>query len=164
VVQTLRADDIVTASRPSSGGGVRRVAALAVFLAPVFGPVGCTAGDTVQAAREEIREVTRRWESALVAGDPAGAVDGVFTEDALRMPSGEPAVRGRRAISAALAGSVALAEVRFELDEIDVDGGLAYAAGTYRVRASEGEALSGKFLEVWKHTAAGWRIHRVMWD
>lgn len=99
-----------------------------------------------------------------MAGDPAGSVSTVFTEDALRLPAGEPVVRGRAAIAEALAGSTALAEARFELEYIEVDGNLAYAAGSYVVRAPDGDPLTGKFLEVWKKTRAGWRIHRVMWD
>ena len=99
-----------------------------------------------------------------MAGEPAAAVPEVFTEDALRMPAGEAAVRGRAAIVAALAGSVALASAHFDLSEIEVDGDLAYADGRYAVRPPEGAELTGKFLEVWKRTAEGWRIHRVMWD
>lgn len=132
-------------------------------MAVLIGATACS--DAVVAdAEQEIREVTRRWEAALVAGDPAGAVEHVFTEGALRMPAGEPAVRGRGAIAEALAGSVALAGARFDLEDIEVDGRLAYAAGTYRVQAPGGEVLTGKFLEVWRKTGAGWRIHRVMWD
>ena len=126
--------------------------------------IGCAAGGTDEGAQAAIREVSRQWEAALVAGDPAGAVESVFTPDALRMPSGEPAVRGRQAIVEALGGSIPLAEARFDLVDIEVEGGLAYASGTYRVLPPEGEALSGKFLEVWKRTDEGWRIHRVMWD
>ncbi|MFV1987247.1 MAG: DUF4440 domain-containing protein [Gemmatimonadota bacterium] len=135
-----------------------------VFVAMAVG--GCSGPDDTATtrAREEIREVTRRWEAALIAGDPEGAVSAVFTEDALRLPAGEPVVRGRAAIADALAGSAALAEARFDLEDIEVDGELAYAAGTYSVRAPEGDPLTGKFLEVWKRTRDGWRIHRVMWD
>jgi len=140
-----------------------------VSLGVVFGAFaigGCSGPDGAATGRAqaEIREVTRRWEAALVAGDPAGAVSDVFTEDALRLPAGEPVVRGRAAIAEALAGSTALDEARFDLEDIEVDGRLAYAAGTYSVRAPTGESLTGKFLEVWKSTPAGWRIHRVMWD
>jgi len=152
----------VTPHRPSRaartcGAGLSAGVALLVLLAACGGApdAGAEAG---------IRETTARWEAALVAGDPAGAVPDVFTEDAMRLPSGEPAVRGRAAIADALAGSVPLAEAHFELEDIEVDGRLAYAAGTYRVRPSEGPVLTGKFLEVWKRTPDGWRIHRVMWD
>jgi len=99
-----------------------------------------------------------------MAGDPAAAVPEVFTEEALRMPALEDPVRGRVAIAEALAGSVALASARFDLSEIEVEGNLAYAAGRYSVRPPGGQELTGKFLEVWKRTAEGWRIHRVMWD
>jgi len=125
---------------------------------------GGTAGADLEAIRAEIEDVTRRWERSLVAGDPAGAVTDVFTEDAMRLPAGEAPVRGRAAIAEALAGSVALSEARFDIDELEAEGGLAWARGTYAVRAPDGQVFSGKFLEVWRRTSAGWRIHRVMWD
>ncbi|WP_423924458.1 YybH family protein [Candidatus Palauibacter sp.] len=116
------------------------------------------------AVRTEIEAVTRRWEASLIAGTPEAAVAEVFTPDAVRLPSGEPAVRGHEAIARALEGSAPLLEARFTIDDLEVDGSLAFANGTYRVRGPDGTELSGKFLEVWKRTAARWRIHRVMWD
>ena len=50
------------------------------------------------------------------------------------------------------------------IKDLEVEGNLAFANGTYRVRAVGGEELTGKFLEVWKKSDQGWRIHRVMWD
>lgn len=123
-------------------------------------------GGTVaaEAVRAEIERVTRHWEASLIAGVPGEAVADVFTPDAVRLPSGEPAVRGHDAIVRALAGSVALSEARFTIEDIEVDGNLAFANGTYRVRGPDDVELDGKFLEVWKRLETGWRIHRVMWD
>ena len=117
-----------------------------------------------EAVRAEIERVTRRWEAALIAGAPGDAVADVFTPEAVRLPSGEPAVRGHDAIVRALAGSVPLREARFTIEDIEVDGDLAFANGTYRVRGPDDVELGGKFLEVWKRLETGWRIHRVMWD
>ena len=116
------------------------------------------------AVRAEIEAVTRRWEASLRAGTPETAVAEVFTPDAVRLPSGEPPVQGHEAIALALEGSAPLLEARFAIEDLEVDGRLAFANGTYRVRGPDGVELSGKFLEVWKRTEAGWRIHRVMWD
>jgi len=127
------------------------------------GAVAVAAGD-VKTVRAEIERVTRRWEAALIAGAPGEAVADVFTPDAVRLPSGEPAVRGHDAIVRALAGSVPLREARFTIEDIEVDGNLAFANGTYRVRGPDDVELGGKFLEVWKRLETGWRIHRVMWD
>ncbi|MDE2719320.1 nuclear transport factor 2 family protein [Candidatus Palauibacter polyketidifaciens] len=118
----------------------------------------------VEAVRAEIERVTRRWEASLIAGAPGEAVADVFTPDAMRLPSGEPAVRGHEAIVRALAGSIPLSEARFTIEDIEVDGDLAFANGTYRVRGPDDVELDGKFLEVWKRLETGWRIHRVMWD
>lgn len=118
----------------------------------------------VEAVRAEIERVTRRWEASLIAGAPGEAVADVFTPDAVRLPSGEPAVRGHEAIERALAGSVPLREARFTIEDLEVDGDLAFANGTYRVRGPDDVELEGKFLEVWKRLETGWRIHRVMWD
>ncbi len=127
--------------------------------------VGCLGGPSDPAAvRAELEAVTRRWEASLEAGTPQLAVAEVFTEDALRLPSGEVAVRGRAAIAAAVTGSAPLRRARFQLADVEVDGRMAYATGTYEVETVEGARRAGKFLEVWKRTADGWRIHRVMWD
>ncbi len=137
------------------------------ILVPLIGAsLGCAACATpdVGSVRSEVEAVTRRWERSLEQGDPARVVSEVFTEDAIRLPAGEPVVRGREAISAALEGSAALTEARFQIEELEVDGDLAFARGTYAVRTPDGQRLAGKFLEVWKRTDAGWRIHRVMWD
>ena len=115
-------------------------------------------------ARTEIESVSRVWEASLLAGQPAEAVSEVFTKDALRLPAGEEAVKGQPAIIEALAGSARLTEARFMIEDLEVEGNLAFANGTYRVRAEGGEELTGKFLEVWKKSNRGWQIHRVMWD
>ena len=133
--------------------------ALIVAVAAACGGVGGNGGP--EAA---ILEVTRRWESALVAGEAAQAVGSIFTEDAIRLPAGEPAVRGRSAIRDALSGSAALSSARFDIEDLEIDGDHGYATGTYTVSVTGEDRLSGKFLEVWKRTPAGWRIHRVMWD
>ena len=134
------------------------------FAAAACGPGEAGLSAEAAAARAEIEAVTRRWEASLLAGMPDLAVTEVFTPDAVRLPSGEPAVQGHEAITRALEGSAPLREARFTIDDLEVDGRLAFANGTYRVRGPDGVELSGKFLEVWKRTAAGWRIHRVMWD
>lgn len=125
---------------------------------------GCGGEDAAAGAEAAILEVTRQWESALVAGAAPAAVESVFTEDAIRLPAGESPVRGRSAIRGALSGSTALRMARFEIEDLEIDGDLGYATGTYTVSVTGEDRLTGKFLEVWKRTSAGWRIHRVMWD
>lgn len=142
---------------------MRRASLLLVWLVCVACACGGGGGSEAD-ARAEIEAVTRRWEASLEAGSPETAVPHVFTADAARMPSGEPVSRGREAIAAALEGSAALEEARFEIRHVEVEGDLAFAEGVYRVRGPEGTALDGKFLEVWRRTPEGWRIHRVMWD
>lgn len=126
---------------------------------------GCgAAGPDPDRVRAELEAVTDVWEASLLAGTPAAAVPEVFTEDAVRLPVGAAPTRGRAAIAAALAGSAALEHVSFELEDVEVDDRLAFANGVYEVRPPGAATLTGKFLEVWKRTDAGWRIHRVMWD
>ncbi len=149
MVQTLRGDYIL------NRGGLAFAAILCA----------CGGGATsVESARGEIEAVTRRWEASLLAGRPDLAVPDVFTSDAVRLPSGEPSVRGQANIAVALAGSAPLSEASFSIADLEVDGSLAFANGTYRVRTNDNVELNGKFLEVWKRTTSGWRIHRVMWD
>lgn len=133
--------------------------AWALVVSACAGPASNTAS-----VRAELEAVTHEWEASLLEGTPAAAVRNVFTEDAVRLPADEPPVRGHVAIADDLLGSAALEHASFDLTDIEVDGWMAFANGVYEVRSKGGEVLRGKFLEVWKRTEAGWRIHRVMWD
>lgn len=137
---------------------------LASPLWPVILALACAPAEPDAAVRSAIEEVSRRWERALMEGNPSEAVGDVFSEDAVRLPAGEAAVRGRGAIRDALRGASPLAAARFEIADLEVSGDLAVASGTYEVVGPDGIPVRGKFLEVWRRTEAGWRIHRVMWD
>ncbi len=152
----------MTPWRPSRARPHRSWPAAVACLAGIA--AACGGAPDPAAVRVELEAVTRRWEEALRAGRPDEVAPEVFTLDAVRLPPGEPPVRGLTAIEAALRGSAPLAEVRFRISEVEVSRDLAHAMGTYVVRTPSGERLAGKFLEVWKRTGEGWRIHRVMWD
>ncbi len=150
--------------------GAARMAVIAVaFAGSLSVAYGCAGPDgggrqSAAAARTEIEEVMRQWEAALVAGVPHEAVSEVFTRAAVRLPPGEAATRGRARIAEALAGSVPVREARFDIEDLDAYADLAVAYGAYLIVVAEDAVLRGKFLQVWKRTEGGWRIHRVMWE
>src|SRR5262245_64926639 len=70
------------------------LAAAALLAAPIRGGMVGMTGD--EAA---LRRVADAYAAAVRAGD-AGAVAAVFADDAVEMPPGRPAIRGREAIGA----------------------------------------------------------------
>jgi uncharacterized protein (TIGR02246 family) len=110
-------------------------------------------------------DVRKIDEAAEIAMKAAVAQDfstwaGLFLEDAAVYPPNQPAVRGRAAIRAWLAGFPPI--TRFELRHVKVDGcaDLAYALGTYTMTIAPPGAPapiedSGKFVSIFRRQADG---------
>lgn len=103
---------------------------------------------------------------ALVAGDARGMA-AVFTEDALVIPAMQRGfVSGRDAIEAYDArrvGSIRYLEATIATVQLEVEGDLAWEAGTNRMVVQQGErapmTVTGRYLAVWRRGEDGrWRI------
>jgi ketosteroid isomerase-like protein len=103
------------------------LAILSVSCAPAP-PAGITEAD--EAA---IREVSDRFLEKMLAKD-FDAVASLYTEDAVIMPPNMPAQSGgREALKAFFVSFPAITEFRFDLDDIDGSGNLAYVRGRYEM-------------------------------
>jgi len=122
------------------------------------------------ADRAAIEALNARWVAAYEAGDYA-AIPALYTEDALIMPRGRPAIEGRAALAERLGGLAAGrgVDIGFEVRELVVEGDLAWLvsrfAVTYTPPGEQGAAVTehGRSLIIYRRGADGeWRIHRDM--
>jgi uncharacterized protein (TIGR02246 family) len=86
-----------------------------------------------------IRNLLATYEQAALSGD-WDTWSGIWTEDAVYMVPNSPAIRGREAIEASVAGPVPQ-EFTVTIDEIDGRGDLAFVRGSFALTmVFEGEA------------------------
>lgn len=112
----------------------------------------------------------------LIAADNAGDLEGVaasYAEDALLIPpAGAAHIRGRAAIREHYRRLFAAQRFEIELDieEIEIDGGLAYVIGTtggFVVSRSDGERrrVNDDFLMVLRRASTSeWLVARLIWN
>ena len=116
-----------------------------------------------------IRALTTNWVKAYNAGD-AKAVAALYAEDAMLLPPGAPAAKGRAAILAFftkdIAGSKA-AGVVFNVDpktDVGASGNMGWESGTYTVTVKGATVESGKFLSVNRKKDGKWLYIRDTWN
>ena len=111
------------------------------------------------------REFSARYEQGDATGQAA-----LYTLDAVILPPGRPAIRGRAAIQAywTLAPGQRVLEHRVTADSVIVEDRVAYDWGTFTVRGErngEGYRGGGKYLIVWREVAPGtWQMQFDMWN
>jgi uncharacterized protein (TIGR02246 family) len=119
-----------------------------------------------------IRAISPVWAKAYNAGD-AKTISGLYAEQAVLLPPGAPAAKGRAAIQAYFAKDTAesaKAGVTFSLDpksksDVAVSGDLGWESGTYAVNAKSGASVEvGKYLTVYKKSDGKWLIVRDTWN
>ena len=101
------------------------------------------------------------FETAFNEGD-AATIAGMYTEDAVLMPPGTPAVVGRDAIQKEFTeGFENKLVLKADYNETGSAGDLGYKSGTYTMNDVNGLQIDqGKFLEVWKREQDGWKMYR----
>ncbi len=120
---------------------------------------------------ESVKQVFQAYTTALVANDPESVLAN-FTEDAVLVPSGNPAVEGADAIREFFwpADSPPRTEMEFTLvqQEVAGHGDLAFARGSFAVGGeSDGESWSssGEYISLLRRLPDGsWRISHHMWS
>ena len=107
-----------------------------------------------------IRRAAPDWEVAYNDKD-ADRVAALYTEDALLLPPGAAAVNGRTAIREFFANDIATRWTMISVQPLttEVAGDWAWRAGTWSI-----EGVNGRFLEIWRRTDDGWKIHRDIWN
>ena len=130
------------------------------------------AASAAEASKDEaaIRAITPAWVKGYNAGD-AKAVAGLYAEQAVLLPPGVPAAKGKAAIQAFFAkdsAESAKAGVAFSIDpksDVGTSSDLAWESGTYAVKAKSGASVEvGKYLTVYKKTGGKWLIIRDTWN
>ena len=133
-------------------------AALLAFPAPVLGQ------DDAKAA---IEAGSQAWEAGWNAGD-AAAIAAVHAEDALILPPGSQAIKGREAIQAYWQAALDEAEgvtSTIESKEIHVLGDAAIEVGSYMDTNTDGSHRDhGKFIAVWTKVDGKWMLARDIFN
>ena len=149
-------------------------AALAIGLVACIpqglGAQAATAAAAGAADREAVLRAARSFSESYVRGD-ATALAAHFTDDAVVLPPGDSAVRGRESIRRFWArdlASITPTQHRTTPSAVDVVGDVAYDHGTYEIlwtRRGAAGRTSGKYLVVWRRGADGrWRMRADMWN
>lgn len=121
-----------------------------------------------------IRRLHEADQRAAKAGDYA-ALRSLFTDDAVILPPGAVALRGRAAIRESFIRmserpqTEIVLEYEYVPDEVQVVGDLAYEWGVFRgrVRRRDGTEVEErcKAMRILKRQPDGeWKIHRTMWN
>ena len=128
-----------------------------VALVAIVALAGCAPQGTQPSP--ELAAMSERWEQAINTGDLDMLVS-MYTSDARLMAPNSPMGQGSEAIRAAF-GEMIEAGITAEIDTLEaaVSGDLGYRVGTYSLFAADGSPIdTGKYVEVWEKTAAGWQI------
>ncbi|MEJ2535228.1 MAG: SgcJ/EcaC family oxidoreductase [Gammaproteobacteria bacterium] len=146
---------------PRPGKWAALVMALALLMTPAY------ASET---ARAVIEDLNQRWIEAYQQGN-YDIIPEFYTEDALIMPRGRPAIEGREALRNALGGLAAgrSVDIDVEIVELEVFEPHAWLVSRFTVTytnpadPSDRAAQHGRSLIVYRHDPDGqWRIHRDM--
>ena len=147
-----------------SGSGRWACAGFAVLIGALAG-----IADAAPSDEAAIRAQTMAWEKAYNAGDAKG-VAAQYAEDALLLPPGAPAVRGRAAILAFFTSDIAATKAAgavFVIDpktDVGVSGNMGWESGTYKATAKGAVVESGKFLSVSRKKDGKWLYIRDTWN
>ena len=131
----------------------------------------CSAPATESASRIELGQMNRDFAAALNAKDAAAAA-GLYTEDAVLIPPGEPVVRGRSAIEEYWRNALELGGVReVSVETMDAlsSGALGYETGSFVLTADgpDGEPVidRGRYIELLRLEPDGtWRSTHGIWN
>ncbi len=121
--------------------------------------------------REAVAAIEDRINAAYAIGDAEG-VAAQYTEDAVLMNPGKPAVVGREAIAESFRPFFVAfrGELAQEIEEIEVLGDQAYMRGKIRIKitAKQGSAkaeLHGKYIAIARRCPDGvWRFARDIYN
>ena len=116
-----------------------------------------------------IRAITEAF-SGHMEGHDRSDIGSLYTEDAVLMPGGAPAVEGRDAIREFMGGFPPVKRFELSIDEIDGRGDLAFVRGPFEMTTEPEGApapvkMVGKYIEIRQRQADGsWPITRDIFN
>lgn len=147
-----------------------------VFACALLLLVGCAApqetGPDPAEVRQAIDAVNSEFAEAFSNHD-AETVAGLYTEDAVYMPQGAPAVHGREAIQQAMQAefeTTGPSDMVLTTESIEFHGDAVVEVGAFSLTLTppgQEEAIQdeGKYIVVWKQNEGGmWRLHIDIWN
>jgi len=139
-----------------------------MVLAAVFS-VPVVAADA-KADMAGIKALDQNWLKAF-AGADGEAIAKLYDQNAVLMPPGAPAVKGRAAIRDFLvkeaqgAGKAGMVFSFGEVSDGGANGNLGWSSGSYTVKDKDGKVVeTGKFLSVNKKVNGKWIYWRDTWN
>jgi ketosteroid isomerase-like protein len=140
------------------------------LLIVAFAVAGTQAKADSAAELKALMAVDQTWQKAYASRD-ADALASLYDEDAILLPPGAPAAKGRAAIRAFFAADVAAAEkegISFVLGpnpQGGTSGDFGWASGTYVAKDKSGKVVErGKYLSVSRKKDGKWLYVRDMWN
>jgi ketosteroid isomerase-like protein len=121
---------------------------------------------TLANAKDDIAQLNAAFTKAFDAKDASGVAN-AFTDDGILMPPNQAAVKSAIAIQTYARESLVapISGILMNADETEVAGDWAYCYGYYSILGAGNATMDrGKFVEVLKHTDAGWKISRYIYN
>lgn len=140
--------------------------AVALVLASFAGCAPAAKQEGAAEVRSEIEASNKQFMDAFARRDASG-IGLLYAEDGQLLPPGAPPLDGREAIAAMWRSVLALPIASVQLQTIDVGVGdnSAWETGRYTMTANDGKLYeTGKYVVIWKHGEAGWKIYRDIWN
>jgi len=115
------------------------------------------------ADQEALQSAAEKWESSFNAKD-ADAVAAIYTEEGQLLPPGGSVVNGKAAIRDFWANDIgtAWAKLTIKTESSGISGDWAWRAGPWTAESTP--VMTGKYVEIWKRSAEGWKLHRDIWN
>jgi uncharacterized protein (TIGR02246 family) len=143
----------------------------AVAAAGLLALAGCQkAPADTSADKAALRAMLVEFDTAYNAGD-ADKIAGMYWEDAVVMPPGEPASTGRVAIRASMDSGITAAKAAgmsldiADANIIEVSGDMAFDSGTYEVKSAAGAVIdTGNYVGVYQKREGKWGYIRDIWN
>jgi uncharacterized protein (TIGR02246 family) len=138
---------------------------LTLVLASFAGCAPAAKQEGVAEVRSEIEASNKQFMDAFARRD-AAAMGLLYAEDGQVLPPGAPLLEGREAIVTMWQSVLALpiASVQLQTIEVGVGEDSAWETGRYTMTTNDGKPETGKYVVIWKHGEAGWKIYRDIWN
>lgn len=144
----------------------RAIPVMALVVASISGCAPAAKKESSTEVRSEIDASNKQFMDAFSRRD-AAALGLLYAEDGQVLPPGAPALEGREAIVTMWQSVLALPIAGVQLQTVEVGAGedSAWETGRYTMTGNDGKVSeTGKYIVIWKHGEAGWKIYRDIWN